>query len=253
MRSTKDAISLALHSSLDHLDNEDTYVRLLLIDYGSAFNTNIPSRLISKLHVLGLSFALCNWVLSFLTHRLQSVRIGCVLSPLLYSLYTYDCVAKFQTNAIYKFAENILGQIPNNDEIKYRREIEGLVIWCSENNLSVNVSKTKELIIDFRKKGGEHAPTYVNRTEVERVKNIKFLRVTITNNLSWAPYVNATVKKQKIQKPEHAQKQVQEQVLSGYYQTVDWALASNNITCNVTWKETAILIWSGLHVTPDPQ
>eukprot|EP00061_Rhincodon_typus_P014797 g42090.t1 len=49
MQSTADAISLALHSSLEHLDKKDTYVRLLLIDYSFAFNTTIPSRLISKL------------------------------------------------------------------------------------------------------------------------------------------------------------------------------------------------------------
>ncbi|XP_048476435.1 DNA-directed primase/polymerase protein isoform X2 [Rhincodon typus] len=33
---TEDAISLALHSSLEHLDNADTYISLLLIDYSSA-------------------------------------------------------------------------------------------------------------------------------------------------------------------------------------------------------------------------
>eukprot|EP00061_Rhincodon_typus_P004523 g22800.t1 len=46
--STEDAISLALHSSLERVDNEDTYVRLLLVDYSSAFSTIIPSRFISK-------------------------------------------------------------------------------------------------------------------------------------------------------------------------------------------------------------
>eukprot|EP00061_Rhincodon_typus_P003380 g19942.t1 len=74
-RSTEDAISLALHSSLEHLDNKDTYVRLLLVDYSSTFHTIIPSRLISKLHALGLSSTLCNWILSFLTYRPQSLRI----------------------------------------------------------------------------------------------------------------------------------------------------------------------------------
>eukprot|EP00061_Rhincodon_typus_P017241 g45845.t1 len=97
--------------------------------------------------------------------------------PLLYSLYTYDCVTKFRTNAIYKFANDtiLVGRISNNDESKYRREIEGLVIWCNENNLSLNIGKTKELIIDFRKKGGEHGSIYINGTEVARMDSIKFL------------------------------------------------------------------------------
>ena len=71
-RSTADAISLALHSTLEHLDNKDTYVRLLFIDYSSAFNAIIPTKPITKLHGLGLSTSLCNWILNFLTHRPQS-------------------------------------------------------------------------------------------------------------------------------------------------------------------------------------
>eukprot|EP00061_Rhincodon_typus_P010466 g34782.t1 len=56
-------------------------------------------------------------------------------------------------------------------------------------------SKTKELIIIFRKNGGEHAPIYINGAEVERVKSIKFLGVTLTCDLSWTSQVNVTVKK----------------------------------------------------------
>eukprot|EP00061_Rhincodon_typus_P015950 g43906.t1 len=45
------------------------------------------------------------------------------------------------------------------------------------------------------KKGGECAPIYINRAEIERVENVKFLGVTITDNLSWTSRVDATVKK----------------------------------------------------------
>eukprot|EP00061_Rhincodon_typus_P006631 g27470.t1 len=99
-------------------------------------------------------------------------------------------------NAIDTFADNttVVGRISNNDESNYRRDIEGLVMWCNENDLSLKVGKTKELIIDFRKKG-EHAPIYINGNWVERVKCIKFLGMTITDDLSWTFQVNATVKK----------------------------------------------------------
>ena len=102
-RST-DAISILLHTVLSHLDNRKTYVRMLFIDYSSAFNTIVPSKLITKLRMLGLNTSLCNWILDFLTDRPQVVRVGsntsatlilntgapqrCVLSPLLYSLFT---------------------------------------------------------------------------------------------------------------------------------------------------------------------
>eukprot|EP00061_Rhincodon_typus_P012815 g38779.t1 len=85
--------------------------------------------------------------------------------------------------------------ISNNDESEYRKEIEGSVIWCNENNLSFNFGKTKELAIDFGKKGGEHALIYINRAEVERVDSIKFLRVMITDNLFWTSNIDVRVRK----------------------------------------------------------
>ena len=54
-RSTDDAISIALHTDLSHLDKRNTYVRMLFIDFSSAFNTIVPSKLITKLRTLGLN------------------------------------------------------------------------------------------------------------------------------------------------------------------------------------------------------
>lgn len=106
-RCTDDAISLALHTALTHLENPNTYVRMLFVDFSSAFNTINSSKLVNKLLLLGLDSHLCKWIKNFLTDRPQHVRLGnitsstiilntgtpqgCVLSPLLYSLFTYDC------------------------------------------------------------------------------------------------------------------------------------------------------------------
>ena len=49
---------------------------MLLIDYSSAFNTIVPSKLVIKLETLGLDPALCNWVLDILWGRPQVVRVG---------------------------------------------------------------------------------------------------------------------------------------------------------------------------------
>eukprot|EP00061_Rhincodon_typus_P004640 g23071.t1 len=59
----------------------------------------------------------------------------------------------------------------------------------------LKTAKTEELIIEFRKKGGEQDPIDINGTEVDRVKRIKFLGVMITDDLSWTSHVDATVKK----------------------------------------------------------
>ncbi|KAL0148752.1 hypothetical protein M9458_055930 [Cirrhinus mrigala] len=75
-RSTDDAISSALHLALTHLEQKDSYVRMLFIDFSSAFNTIIPQQLIHKQNLLGLNTSLCHWILDFLTGRPQSVRVG---------------------------------------------------------------------------------------------------------------------------------------------------------------------------------
>eukprot|EP00061_Rhincodon_typus_P014140 g40982.t1 len=60
------------------------------------------------------------------------------------------------------------------------------------------LSDPQAIISENRNKKGQHAPIYIIRTEVEKVKSIKFLGVTITDNLPWTSHVDATVKK-----PQH--------------------------------------------------
>ena len=96
---------------------------------------------------------------------------GCVLSPLLYSLFTHNCVAMHASNSIIKFADDttVWDLIAKNDETAYREEVRALGVWCQENYLSLNANKTKELIVDFRKQQREHPPIHIEGTAVEKV------------------------------------------------------------------------------------
>ncbi len=53
---------------------------------------------------------------------------GCVLSPLLYSVYTNDCVSHCNSVQIFKFADDtsLIGLITNDNESDYRREVSTL-------------------------------------------------------------------------------------------------------------------------------
>ncbi len=173
-RSTDDAISQVLHSSLTHIDSTNgNYVRLLFIDYSSAFNTIVPTKLAVKLSDLGLNTSLCDWIQDFTSNPITlniGAPQGCVLSPLLYSLYTHDCVSSHSSTSIIKFADDtvVLGLINNNDEAAYLDEVERLTSWCQDNCLSLNMSKTKELIVDFRKRQQRpYTPLMISGTPVE--------------------------------------------------------------------------------------
>ena len=112
-------------STLNHLEQRGSslsQVRPLSVDYSSAFNTIIPDRLVSKLSVLGIPNSTCLWIKVFLSYRPQRVKVGrhisssinlsigspqgCVLSPLLYSLYTHDCTPAHPSNSVIKFADD---------------------------------------------------------------------------------------------------------------------------------------------------
>ncbi len=66
--------------ALSHLDKRNTYVRMLFVDYSSAFNTIVPSKLVVKLRALGLNNSLYSWILDFLTSRRQVVKVGSNIS-----------------------------------------------------------------------------------------------------------------------------------------------------------------------------
>ncbi|KAK1804738.1 hypothetical protein P4O66_003594 [Electrophorus voltai] len=252
-RSTDDAIAHLLHTTLTHLDEgRGNYVKMLFVDYSSAFNTIIPSLLTTKLGDLGLHTSLCDWISKFLTDRPQSVRVGncasstltlstgapqgCVLSPLLYSLYTYDCTATSNSTIIVKFADDtvVMGLILDNDERAYLEEIKHLENWCQENNLLLNVSKTKELIVDCSKKQERHyQPVRISGTTVERVDSFRYLGVHISQDLSWSHHTNSPAKKAR-QRLYHLRRlrdfRLPSKVLRNFYTCTIESILTGNIT-----------------------
>jgi hypothetical protein len=60
-------------------------------------------------------------------------------------------VDKHDSNTIITFADNttVAGLITDNNETAYREEVKDLPVWCQDNNLYLNICKTKELIIEL--------------------------------------------------------------------------------------------------------
>jgi hypothetical protein len=40
-------------------------------------------------------------------------------------------------------------------------------VWCKDNKHSLNVSKTKKIIVDYRKRRAEYAPIHIDGALVE--------------------------------------------------------------------------------------
>ncbi len=107
-------------------------------------------------------------------------------------------MSSHSSTSIVKFADNtvVLGLISNNDETAYLDKVERLTSWCQDNCLSLNVSKTKELIVDFRKRQQRpYTPLMISGTPVERVSSFKYLGVNISEDLTWTAHIQTQVKK----------------------------------------------------------
>ena len=66
-------------------------------------------------------------------------------------------------------------------------------MWCKDNNLSLNLIKTMEMIVDYRKGRTEQAHILFNGALVEQVESFKFLGVHITNKRSWSKHTKTVV------------------------------------------------------------
>ena len=195
-KSVDDAVALGLFYVLQHLDSPNTYARILFVNFSSAFNTIIPSKLFDKVQCFGVPQSMCLWMLDFLLSRPQIVKIGdnlsssvtlstgtpqgCVMSPMLYSCHVRTKILKFADDT------TVIGLITNSDESEYRDQVNKLISWCNDNNLELNVNKTKKMIVDFRRKTySPPSPLMINGRTVEIVQHFKFLGSTISSNLKW--------------------------------------------------------------------
>ena len=121
---------------------------------------------------------------------------GCVLSPALLSRYTADCRSNSDANLLIKFADDTsLTGLVEQDEAAYRGRVQELAEWCDSNFLELNVSKTKELIVNFRAAPTHTEPITIKGQSVEMVSAYRYLGTVIDNKLPWTPHIDACCKK----------------------------------------------------------
>ena len=214
-RSVEDATQYLYHSLQDHLNNIRTYARVLFVDFSSAFNTIQPHLMIKKLRDKGVNSYLIKWIHKFLTNRIQYVRFksslsskivintgapqGCVLSASLFTIYTSDKECLHENCRILKYADDtvIIGLLNDNVENfnNYVLEIDDFTKWCDNNFLDLNVKKTKEMIIDFRKIKNDVQPIRIKDQSVEIVQTYKYLGTVVDDALRGSENVQRIYKK----------------------------------------------------------
>ena len=121
-----------------------------------------------------------------------------LFSPLLmFTLYTSDFQFHSESSHLQKSSDDsaIVGCVSEGKEEEYRGVVDSFVRWCETNHLHLNSTKTKELVVDFRRRKSAPTTISINGETVEVVQDYKYLGVHLDNKLNWAKNSDAVYRK----------------------------------------------------------
>ena len=104
----------------------------------------------------------------------------------MYTLYTNDCRSVDSSTQFVRFSDDTAMLALLNDFASYQSYLSSLVrfsSWCSNNFLHLNVFKTKEMCIDFRRNRTVISPIVINGEPVEQVDSFKYLGVILDEKI----------------------------------------------------------------------
>ena len=182
------------------------------MDLSNAFDTLDHIILIDKLHYYGIRGILLMWFENYLSQRTQYVEVdnfksshqtittgvpqGSILGPISFVIYMNDMSLSCKLFKFILYADDttlfsaldysLSLDISTSCEL-IDRELSRVGEWRIINCLSINISKTKYMILHPRQKDISHVtfePT-LNGDKIERVENFNFLGVVIDKHISW--------------------------------------------------------------------
>ncbi|MCG8035359.1 MAG: hypothetical protein JAZ03_24705 [Candidatus Thiodiazotropha taylori] len=210
-RSCESQLILTLQDLAAGMD-EGQQIDAILLDFSKAFDKVPHERLAIKLKHYGIRGSLLQWIQSFLTDRKQQVLVegqssttapvvsgvpqGTVLGPLLFLLYINDLPQKVSSTARL-FADDSLMYLKissTKDTAALQLDLDRLQQWQSDWQMSFNPSKCEVVRVTKRKNPVE-ATYQIHGQDLTVAKTGKYLGVLISEDMSWKPHVDATIKK----------------------------------------------------------
>ncbi|XP_033109699.1 uncharacterized protein LOC117110956, partial [Anneissia japonica] len=216
-RGVEDATATLVHYTKKHLETSNSYARLLFIDFSSAFNTLQSHVLLPKL----LKFGLCSLTLAVI-------------------VYTNDCRTLTENCMAIKYADDtVLVSLNNGPQSlnNYLNDVTYFSNWCKNHFLKINLKKTCELIIDFRKKNrSDREPLNIDGEQIKVVPEYKYLGTVIDEKYEWSSNTLRLYKKD--QQRLHMLRQlrkfnVDKEILEIFYQSMILSVIS---FCRIIWE-----------------
>ena len=114
----------------------------------------------------------------------------------MYILYTDSCRSSREGSHLVKFSDDAaLLTLLRGEEDGHGDALSDFWDWCDSNFLEMNVSKTKEMIVDFRKTKVDVIASMIHNEPVEIVDSFKYLGTVFDNKLKWDVNTEQVVKR----------------------------------------------------------
>ena len=194
-------------------------VGVVLVDFKKAFDLVDHQILIDKLKIYGIKDEALSWFNTYLTNRKQQVAInncksdfkqisygvpqGSILGPLLFLLFINDLPLYTSNVFTDLYADDTtlydvhdsMEQIENN----LQSSLNNLQIWCRNNGMILNSSKTKVMLVTTYQKRqrltNDHLDLTYNKESLNMISNDKILGIFVDNNLTWSNHIKHLTKK----------------------------------------------------------
>ena len=197
-------------------DQHIQYCLSVFQDLSKAFNTVSHDILTSKLSHYDVRCTSLNWFNSYLCNRTQyasykgtksecsvvahGVPQGSVLRPLLFILYTNDLPHSIEHSKTILFADDTTIYATGNNSAdpfeKVNEDLSHLTDWFRANQLSVNVSKTKYMLISNKNNTTKSTATLkIDDENLDQVTHTKFLGLLLDQHLCWDQHIQYCAKK----------------------------------------------------------
>ena len=189
------------------------------IDLRKAFDTVDHARLLSKLPIYGIKNKELSWFESYLFGRKQIVlydgalseiqAISCgvpqasILGPLLFTILMNDIDKNLRQCEMTLYADDSVlyvgGKTCDVIEEKLNSDLEQIANWFVQNNLVLNLKKTKTECVLYgthqRTSGCKPLEIKINQTKITESDVYEYLGVKMDKNLTFSDHLEKTINK----------------------------------------------------------
>ena len=211
LHSTMTALLEATNSWLWNMD-DGLLNGIIFLDLKKAFDTMNHDILLEKLKLYGVGQPSMCWFSSYLSERKQKTFVdgalsdtyktkcgipqGSILGPLFFIIYINDLPSCDLYSKIRMYADDTSLTIAHSDENSLEQRMNHdlcrISEWLIANRLSLNVVKTKYMIVASKHKLQQLNYDFqvkVNRQQLKREKTYKYLGVEIDESITWGQHI----------------------------------------------------------------